>query len=155
LARFDGYEFRNFSAADGIAPAPIRSMLETRAGVYWIGTSRGLVRFDAAGEGRRGPGAPARILPLPGGGTHDDILALLEGRTGALWIGTEDGLFRLAAGARDARFEAVEFPASETSGPVNALLEDPDGTLWVGAEIGLFSRRPGGTFTRITDAHGR
>src|SRR5262249_39015002 len=101
LSRFDGYEFRNFGAADGIAPAPIHATVEPRGGIYWIGTSRGLVRFDASGEGRP-PGAAARLLHLPGGAMHDDVLCLLEDRAGALWIGTEDGLFRLGADAASA-----------------------------------------------------
>ena len=41
LSVFDGYQFTNFTVADGI-PGAVRDILETREGEYWLATMNGL-----------------------------------------------------------------------------------------------------------------
>ena len=47
LSRFDGHQFTNYGAAQGLPAPSINDLLETGDGVYWIATnSDGVVRFD-------------------------------------------------------------------------------------------------------------
>ena len=47
--RYDGTEFRNFNAEDGLAPISVFCMLEDRAGRIWLGSrNTGLTMFDGA-----------------------------------------------------------------------------------------------------------
>jgi len=147
LSRFDGYGFRNIGVADGLPSSSVRAVVESRRspGVYWIGTSAGLVRLDASQE--RGPHGPAmRVLHAASGGEADAILALTEDRAGTLWVGTESGLSRLAG---DGSLQAVDLGAESPPGnPVHALAEDRSGNLWIGLEEGLLRRSPDGTVRR-------
>ncbi len=154
LSRFDGYGFRNFGTADGLPPSPIQAMRASRTGVLWIGTNAGVVRLDPTRE----PGAAtgfARVLHLPGGGHHDEVVSLLEDRSGALWAGTVDGLFRSPGAAADPAFRRVAVAeAPETTEPINALFEDGDGTLWIGSELGLYRRSTDGRVERVPGSGG-
>lgn len=48
VSRFDGHEIENYGAPKGLLENWITDIMETRAGVFWIGTrSRGVCRFDA------------------------------------------------------------------------------------------------------------
>src|SRR3954447_14139857 len=92
VARFDGYGFRNIGTADGLPSSAVRAIVESRRfpGVYWIGTSAGLVRLDASSEpGPRGPAM--RVLHTAANGEADSILAVLEDHAGTLWVGSEAG----------------------------------------------------------------
>ncbi len=59
------------------------AVLEDRDGNVWMGTRRGLVRFQAG----RGFTTFTRADGLP----DDDITALFEDREGSLWVGTRGG----------------------------------------------------------------
>ena len=49
LSRFDGYNFTNYTTADGLPHPIVWDFLETRGGDYWVATWGGLARFDPAG----------------------------------------------------------------------------------------------------------
>ena len=49
LSRFDGYTFTNYDEDDGLPSAIINDVIETRDGVYLVGTTRGLARLDTSG----------------------------------------------------------------------------------------------------------
>jgi ligand-binding sensor domain-containing protein len=87
----------------------------TPAGELWIGTTRGLLRRDAAGR-----------LHRELGGAHIDALA--ADAAGATFVGTRGaGLFtRYARGWR--RIDAADGPALRR---VRALAPGPHGTLWL------------------------
>jgi ligand-binding sensor domain-containing protein len=46
LARFNGYEFRNFYSQDGLSSPIVSSLKIDSKGNIWIGTSRGLCKYD-------------------------------------------------------------------------------------------------------------
>jgi PAS domain S-box-containing protein len=46
LIRYDGYSWQHFTTADGLPTEFVRSVLVTRRGELWVGTSRGAGAFD-------------------------------------------------------------------------------------------------------------
>lgn len=46
LARFNGYEFRNFYSQDGLSSPIVSSLKVDSKGNIWVGTSRGLCQYD-------------------------------------------------------------------------------------------------------------
>lgn len=49
LARFDGYEFVNFTQQKGLPRNEVLDFLETSEGDFWLATKGGLVKFNPEG----------------------------------------------------------------------------------------------------------
>jgi signal transduction histidine kinase/ligand-binding sensor domain-containing protein len=115
----------------------ILAVFADRDGVLWIGTDRGVCRYD--------PGAPRvqRLGPTPRG---NFIHALLASSDGRLWAGTQRGLYVREPDRRT-------WSAAPALGPlttVYALAEMPDGRLLAGTPGGLYEAPAGGTvWTRV------
>lgn len=158
LARFDGLRFTTYGLADGLPTAVINRMIETRSGIYWIGTNGGGVcRFNP--RGRR---------PTAGELTNDrqthsvataDLLftryhvadeagtnrinVLFEDHAGSVWVGTDLGLFRMHTDGGRVDFRRVPLaplPSDPTRQGVHAIVEDGEGSLWIGGGWGLTRR---------------
>jgi signal transduction histidine kinase/ligand-binding sensor domain-containing protein/CheY-like chemotaxis protein/HPt (histidine-containing phosphotransfer) domain-containing protein len=129
-----------------LASDRVSALALTRAGDVWIGTDRGLNRFDAATRAMTRVDAPGHAL-------HGrQVSRVLEDESGALWIGTFDaGLLRMERSGRvlaTFRHDAADAP-SLASDDVRALLEDRAGRFWVGTADGLsLLDRFTGTFAR-------
>src|SRR5271169_4362802 len=48
LSRFDGYRFVSYGVDEGLAHRVVSTLVETRAGEYFVGTARGISRIDSA-----------------------------------------------------------------------------------------------------------
>jgi len=149
---------RNWHTEHGLPDPCVTAIAQTRDGYLWLGTPKGLVRFD---------GMKFRVFEVAGG----QISALLVDRRGLLWLATragrllcrEDGRFREVAieGAADGPPTAGEYLKDETgrSLPLPAqsrptLAEDAAGGIWLQVgDRGLWSC-DGGKATRHTDANG-
>jgi signal transduction histidine kinase/ligand-binding sensor domain-containing protein len=106
----------------------IRAITQTRDGYLWIGTYKGLIRFD-------GVRAITFDLANTPGLSSDGVYLLYEDRLGELWIGTDDGgLIRY----REGEFQAFGAAQGLTESEVRAVCEGKDGKLWVGTGRGLF-----------------
>ncbi len=105
---------------------PITALLESPAGTLWIGTGKGLARFQA--------GRLERFASL-GGPAAGDVRALARGRDGEVWVGTlGTGLGRFA----DGRLQTFSARDGLPGDFVLSLHCEPDGTLWIGSlERGL------------------
>jgi ligand-binding sensor domain-containing protein len=109
---------------EGGSSARIKSILETRDGVLWVGTVSGLERLNPDGAGHFN-----RVPEVSG-----TVRVLREDRDGVLRIGTiGEGIFFYQAG-RFTRLRAPDYLPSDT---VLSLLEDHEGNLWVGTQTGL------------------
>ena len=82
------FHFINLSERDGYSPSTIRSFLQDRRGCIWLGTERGLVRFD----GYRLETFTQKYND-PNSISGNAILSMVEDRWGRIWISTSaDGL---------------------------------------------------------------
>jgi ligand-binding sensor domain-containing protein len=140
LSRFDGYQFRNFGAAQGL-PGGAIGLLETADGDYWIATSYGLARFHPASP------EPKFKIYYPSDPKARVISALAADPAGGIWVGTQGGLYHLDRTSNEWQFRLVNIGMLSQDWEdtmVNALLVDRGGTLWVGTRNGLYRRFPDG-----------
>lgn len=108
----------------------IRAITQIRDGYLWIGTYKGLIRFD----GVRSITFDVANTPAL---SSDAVCVLYEDRSGDLWIGTDDGgLIRY----RQGEFQAFGAEQGLTESEVRTICEDREGKFWVGTGRGLFYR---------------
>ena len=124
---------RSWGKAEGLPDDSVTTVLQSRDGYLWVGTLRGLARFDGVSFDLVG----ARHA-VPGEGLR--VTALTEDSSGRLWIGTQDkGLFCCT------NHEVRPFQGGRLSDrTVNCIAEDTAGNLWVGTPLGLDRIGPNG-----------
>lgn len=141
--------------APQISDGVVTALAQDEAGLLWIGTPVGLVRYDGyqlkpwpVGEAAPGKRLGSRF-----------VRTLLAAPGGLLWVGLEgEGLARLdTASQRWTLFRPDAKRAGALShGTVRALALDTDGVLWVGTTGGgLLSLAPGAqSFQRFSLSEG-
>jgi signal transduction histidine kinase/CheY-like chemotaxis protein/ligand-binding sensor domain-containing protein/protocatechuate 3,4-dioxygenase beta subunit len=88
LSRFDGREFFNLTRENRLlATGGPMSVHRDSSGIFWLGTTEGLCRYDAASD------APPALVPTPSLPT-DGILEITSTADGALWWRTLNELVR-------------------------------------------------------------
>jgi ligand-binding sensor domain-containing protein/signal transduction histidine kinase len=149
LSRYDGYRFVNYDDRDGLPDPIVHHVLETRDGVYFVGTSTSLCRLSP-GSVNGAAGASGRrfnCVGLGGPGAPVGLNVLHEGGDGRLWIGTDRGVYLLEASA--ARADSFTEPPALLFTPIPrtqvfSLEEDGQGGLWIGTSARLVHRLPSG-----------
>ena len=131
--RAEDYSVRNWHMEEGLPDGEITAIAQTPDGYLWIGTPKGLARFDGA---RFRVYLPRNTPELK----HPGIASLLTDHAGRLWIGSVDGtMLRWSAG----KFDVAGTPAAFLSGDKRdqaeqdwrkngnwPLLEDGDKRIW-------------------------
>ena len=112
-------EGRVSSASNGRVDTNINCLLPFQNSELWIGTAKGVLRWN--GTKLTSAGIPASLLNL-------DVLSILRDRDSNVWVGTSRGLFR---------YNANGVSVLSTTGPVAALFEDREGNIWIGSTRGL------------------
>jgi signal transduction histidine kinase/ligand-binding sensor domain-containing protein len=129
LSRFDGYNFTNYSVEQGLPDRLVTDFLEARNGEYWVGTPRGVARFNP----KPGKAQPYFTVYRPGNteeGLH--INALFQDREGTIWVTTNDGLFQLIESAGTWIFRSVNLGTAAARIPKsNDVQQDREGDLWI------------------------
>ncbi len=110
------------AAGKRTASAEISCLLALDKGELWIGTPKGLLRWD--GEGLTSSGVPSVLR-------HAQVRAMIRDRDSNIWVGTSEGLVRVN------RVGVSLDQGGGTSAPVTALFEDREGNLWVGSPGGI------------------
>ena len=128
------YKTEIWQTEQGLPMDLVHSLVQTRDGYLWVGTARGLARFD----GKRFTTFEATEVPdvasLP-------ILALMEDNEQTLWIGHSKG----AVTYRNGVFQSA-FSSEVTAGQrVYAFAQAPDGSIWSATENGLVQWDKGAT----------
>ncbi len=118
---------RHWTTDTGLPQNGVQSLLQTRDGYLWIGTRRGLARFD---------GLKFRIFDRDNTQAlepSDSCTVLAEDPAGTLWIGTANGLVRL----REGKFDHFNIDPVLWANRVWVLSPSQDGSVWVGSSAGL------------------
>jgi signal transduction histidine kinase/ligand-binding sensor domain-containing protein/DNA-binding response OmpR family regulator len=161
------YNLDVWKAKDGLPNVNLRSLIQTRDGYIWVGTTNGLCRFD---------GVKFTLFTKEKDNLASNaIWTLEEGLDGSLWVGTKDGLSRYKDGKfysyttnngliGDLYIQAIHadkygslwfstktyfyrfkdekltaYPTTELLGNryIRAITSDKDGTVWFGTMNGL------------------
>jgi streptogramin lyase len=123
----------------GLPQSTVLAIAQTRDGYLWVGTEKGLARFDGI-----------RFTVYNKDNTpaleHERINALLEDNEGSLWIATYGGGLGCL---RDGKFKFYKTSEGLPSNTVMSLALDQSGTVWIGTMKGL-ARFSEGRFTVFT-----
>ncbi|MCC6930111.1 MAG: response regulator [Gemmatimonadaceae bacterium] len=119
------YIRRVIDSDDGLPDTQVNAIAQTPDGYLWLGTRRGVVRYDGLNFRLFGPDdTPA----LPSG----MVQALSVDRSGRLWVGTSRGLAVLEKGV----FRTID-ERQVPRGVTWKVVEDSSGRLWVSGEFGV------------------
>ncbi len=119
----------------------ITKIIESRFGVIWIGTARGLIKYDLKNGGYQylkhgliGLDNPDKYV----------VNTLFEDRQGILWVGTNKGLYQY-----DYKFKIlrryvhdISDKRSLSSNDIRYVTEDRNGNLWIATTAGLNKFEP-------------
>src|SRR5207253_400198 len=108
----------------GLPDRKVNCLFAGDADALWIGTDRGLARWNG-GEVTQS-GVPAQLRTA-------QVSAIARDHDSNVWVGTSRGLMRMTpegAFEQDRRNE-------QPSDPVTAVFEDREGNLWIGRRRGL------------------
>jgi len=148
LARFDGYEFVNFTKREGLPRNEILDFLKTDDNNFWLATRGGLVKFTPAGKfydrvvtnveiTGLGETPTFTTYPLPDSKINV-ITRLHQDSRGTIWVGTEKGVFKLAEAGGEINFVPVDINLSPKANKyVYTIYEDRRGAVWIGTENNL------------------
>jgi ligand-binding sensor domain-containing protein/AraC-like DNA-binding protein len=141
----DQYLIDQWGMLDGLPSDTVLSIAQTADGYLWIGTSRGLVRFDGL-----------KFVSLPVAEKEEihsrEIRNLCVDRQGDLWVGSAGGLtvYRSQKG----RFKLFTRSHGITGGGIRHLKEDMRGNLWISFTSSFVNRFTDGEFTAFNASHG-
>ena len=106
-------------ASNELDDSKINCLLPYQNSELWVGTARGLLRWN--GSKLSSSGVQSSLLKL-------DVLSILRDRDTNIWVGTSRGLFR---------YNANGASSLTITGPIAALFEDREGNIWIGSTHGL------------------
>lgn len=124
---FHFYQHNRWTMLDGLPMDSALAIAQTPDGYIWIGTERGVARFDGITfEEVHGEAIPPEINVI--------VLTLFVDRAGVLWIGTRgEGLIRYKNG------KMIKYDVKDglSGNEIWSIAESEDGILWVGTINGL------------------
>jgi signal transduction histidine kinase/ligand-binding sensor domain-containing protein len=114
---------RVVAVPSGIAGASIKCLLVAGDHELWIGTDKGVLRWN---------GVKVTSADIAPGLVHLNVLSMIRDRDSNIWFGTPGGLIRASAGGFSS-----DISNARTHTAVTALLEDREGDLWAGSPAGI------------------
>lgn len=132
---------KTYTRGTGLASDYILSLFQDRRGFLWIGTDRGVSRYD---------GVSFRTFTTENGLPSNLIYCITQANDGAMWFGTYEG------GA--SRFDGTSFQTLTTadglpSNSVSAIAEDSFGRLFFETASGIAMKR-GNSFFKVFNRMG-
>ena len=114
------YLHTSWTQEEGSALPPVNALAQTADGYLWLGTDKGLLRFDGMRFTEWSPVAGPALTNL-------NIGLLRPASAGGLWVGTHSGLYRVD------RDRVTQYPVlGKLPCPViTAILEEPSRGLWL------------------------
>lgn len=117
VTQYSGETWKTYDVRDGLPWNRVDSATEDSEGAVWIGTNRGITRFDRT-EGT------FETLAYPGSGSGPSVVA----DQGSVWFTSKEGLHRLRDGVRTTFTVREGAPPN----PRRDIWLDRDSTLWFG-----------------------
>jgi signal transduction histidine kinase/ligand-binding sensor domain-containing protein len=141
LSRFDGYRFVNYGVEEGLPNRAVYSVLETRAGDFFVGTAGGLSRIIK--------GAQFANYSVNSAPAKNAIVAMWESHAGKILLATPREVFEWTG-------PQLFRQRPQRPGPIliQTLIEDSYGELIVGTSNDVTVYGPGGTVQRFTPNDG-
>jgi ligand-binding sensor domain-containing protein/signal transduction histidine kinase len=138
LHRYDGKNWKQYTATAGLRNDQIDWILGTSGGDVWFGLADGIARYD---------GADFSDFTI---GNGLSVKVALEDDSGRLWLGTDRGVVRCdSPGQKTPHFsEPITEKHGLISNNVRAILSDRYGNLWFGTNKGV-SKYDGENFQNI------
>ncbi len=137
LARFDGSGVKYFRAGPrALATDNVTQVFEDSQGMIWVGTNRGLTRYDKRDDSFvsffKNPAEPA--TSLAGNGFSHYSTTIAEDEDGLFWFGTSEGLssYDRKTGRFASHFHRPDDAGSLPSNDIRAVLAYRRGSIWVG-----------------------
>ena len=139
----DQYLINEWKISDGLPSNTITSICQTNDNYLWIGTNKGLVRFD---------GIRFDIINI-----EDDpkkksicITDLFVDGQGTLWIGTLKGLFQF----KNWKFRKFTIKDGLSGNDISSINEDVNGNLWIGTLDNYLNKFEDGKFYLFNSSNG-
>ncbi len=110
-----------WSTEDGLPQNSVISMIQTRDGYLWLGTARGLARFDGVRFKMFGEGGPPELSSSP-------VVQLFEDRDTNLWVGTDAGVVLVTPNKSIRLSQIGQGPGA---GQLAGVCEDAKGAVWL------------------------
>src|SRR5262245_56774717 len=112
LSRFDGSQFTNYGAEQGLPFPSLNDIIEMPDGTYWIATNGGgMVRFRPNADVRPDNDdiAKSRFTSYTVGpdGVTNRVNVVHRDRAGGLWLGTDGGFFRQVESGTTPSFQPI------------------------------------------------
>ena len=145
MAETSAWVRRVYEVQEGLPSNIINAIAQDLEGYLWLGTAKGLVRFD--GNRFRVWGEYGeQALPA------HDIRTLIAAADGSLWIGFNGtGIV-----SRIAKGKVINYPSPDARivSYIPVLFEDSAGVMWTGGRAGL-ARLEGSTWEHVTTSEER
>ena len=121
------YNCQNWTRQNGLPADLITGVTQTKDGYIWLGTQKGMVRFD---------GVEYKLvnIPLPDGQSQQ-IKSLCKAMDGGMWLSISGGHFGYYDGHKFFPIENERW--AETSVNNTTVFEASDGAVWTGSDPGL------------------
>jgi ligand-binding sensor domain-containing protein len=153
LSRFDGSQFTNYGAEQGLPFPSLNDVMEMPDGTYWIASNGGgMIRFrpNTVVQPATDATLKSRFTSYDVGqeGATNRVNVVFRTRSGAVWLGTDGGLFQLEETGSGPVFRP--FPLNVRGHPdltmqIWSMTEDHDGSVWMGTKFGVLRRLPDGS----------
>jgi signal transduction histidine kinase/ligand-binding sensor domain-containing protein len=108
---------RTSSASGGHDDTKINCLLPLQSSELWVGTSKGVLRWN---------GTELTLAGVPPSFRNLEVFSIVRDRDSNIWVGTSRGLFRYNANG------VSLLSPHEATGAVTALFEDREGNIWFG-----------------------
>ena len=120
LGSYVGGRYQQISGPRGHENIKVRSVVEDRQGVLWVGTmGAGMYRLDQRGM---------KLFDRGTGLSGNSVTALMEDRLGRIWVGTEEGLDVIE---QDKIRSMQSLLHTSEPTPIHLIHEAHGGDLWV------------------------
>lgn len=135
-------KFQRYTVLDGLTTGYVHCILQDQKGFIWIGTDKGLNRFD-------GYSFKTYLADknTPTSLNNNIITDLFEDNNGRLWItcSTDEGGLHIYNRDKDNFIRVLpdpDIPLGEGQNNIRSILQDASGNIWLGTNSGILIHNP-------------